>query len=190
MFLCILQLAEDVICHKADLRFVTISGQKVLDSIQGALEKVGSTDPALEETRHLVSGKLQDATQRYSSLHSKVGTKQPRILSVNNDILWAEEIPNLVCSFFQSSELRTRLSGLLERYQHYQDEAGSLISWMSTQEQNQSVFKPSGETTDTQTLQHTLSTVQVGLLMLFWLKYLRKTHKQFYHMDKLMETIT
>uniref|UniRef100_A0A9J8AP53 Microtubule actin crosslinking factor 1 n=1 Tax=Cyprinus carpio carpio TaxID=630221 RepID=A0A9J8AP53_CYPCA len=98
---------EDVICHKADLRFVTISGQKVLDSIQGALEKVGSTDPALEETRHLVSGKLQDATQRYSSLHSKV-------------------------------ELRTRLSGLLERYQHYQDEAGSLISWMSTQEQNQS----------------------------------------------------
>uniref|UniRef100_A0A673K2E1 Microtubule-actin cross-linking factor 1-like n=1 Tax=Sinocyclocheilus rhinocerous TaxID=307959 RepID=A0A673K2E1_9TELE len=138
------KLAEDVICHKADLRFVTISGQKVLDSVQGALEKVGSTDPALEETRHLVSGKLQDATQRYSSLHSK------------------------------SSELGTRLSGLLERFQHYQDEAGSLGSWLSTQEQNQSVFKPSREQTDTQTLQHTLSTVQVGLLMLFWLKYLRK----------------
>uniref|UniRef100_A0A671NAY2 Microtubule-actin cross-linking factor 1-like n=1 Tax=Sinocyclocheilus anshuiensis TaxID=1608454 RepID=A0A671NAY2_9TELE len=131
VFLCILQLAEDVICHKADLRFVTISGQKVLDSIQGALEKVGSMDPALEETRHLVSGKLQDATQRYGSLHSK------------------------------SSELGTRLSGLLERYQHYQDEAGSLVSWLSTQEQNQSVFKASGEQTDTQTLQHTLSTVQL-----------------------------
>uniref|UniRef100_A0A671QTD4 Microtubule-actin cross-linking factor 1-like n=1 Tax=Sinocyclocheilus anshuiensis TaxID=1608454 RepID=A0A671QTD4_9TELE len=131
---------EDVICHKADLRFVTISGQKVLDSVQGALEKVGSTDPALEETRHLVSVKLQDATQRYSSLH----------------------------------KLGTRLSGLLERFQHYQDEAGSLGSWLSTQEQNQSVFKPSREQTDTQTLQHTLSTVQVGLLMLFWLKYLRK----------------
>uniref|UniRef100_A0A672SX36 Microtubule actin crosslinking factor 1 n=1 Tax=Sinocyclocheilus grahami TaxID=75366 RepID=A0A672SX36_SINGR len=131
VFLCILQLAEDVICHKADLRFVTISGQKVLDSIQGALEKVGSTDPALEETRHLVSGKLQDATQRYGSLHSK------------------------------SSELGTHLSGLLERYQHYQDEAGSLVSWLSTQEQNQSVFKASGEQTDTQTLQHSLSTVQL-----------------------------
>uniref|UniRef100_A0A672SVA4 Microtubule actin crosslinking factor 1 n=1 Tax=Sinocyclocheilus grahami TaxID=75366 RepID=A0A672SVA4_SINGR len=125
------KLAEDVICHKADLRFVTISGQKVLDSIQGALEKVGSTDPALEETRHLVSGKLQDATQRYGSLHSK------------------------------SSELGTHLSGLLERYQHYQDEAGSLVSWLSTQEQNQSVFKASGEQTDTQTLQHSLSTVQL-----------------------------
>uniref|UniRef100_A0A673LJG0 Microtubule actin crosslinking factor 1 n=1 Tax=Sinocyclocheilus rhinocerous TaxID=307959 RepID=A0A673LJG0_9TELE len=131
VFLCILQLADDVICHKADLRFVTISGQKVLDSIQGALEKVGSTDPALEETRHLVSGKLQDATKRYGSLHSK------------------------------SSELGTHLSGLLERYQHYQDEAGSLVSWLSTQEQNQSVFKASGEQTDTQTLQHTLSTVQL-----------------------------
>ncbi|RXN05391.1 microtubule-actin cross-linking factor 1 isoform X1 [Labeo rohita] len=125
------KLAEDVICHKADLRFVTISGQKVLDSIQGALEKAGSTDPALEETRHVVSDRLQDATQRYGLLHSK------------------------------SSELGTRLSGLLERYQHYQDEAGSLGSWLSTQEQNQSVFKPSGEQTDTQTLQNTLSTVQL-----------------------------
>ncbi|XP_051728258.1 microtubule-actin cross-linking factor 1 isoform X19 [Ctenopharyngodon idella] len=125
------KLAEDVICHKADLRFVTISGQKVLDSVQGALERVGSPDPALEETRHLVSDKLQDATQRYNSLHSK------------------------------SSELGTRLSGLLEQYQHYQDEVGSLDSWLSTQEQNQSVFKPSGEQPDTQTLQHTLSTVQL-----------------------------
>ncbi|XP_067217652.1 microtubule-actin cross-linking factor 1-like isoform X17 [Chanodichthys erythropterus] len=125
------KLAEDVICHKADLRFVTISGQKVLDSVQGALERVSSPDPALEETRQLVSEKLQDATQRYSSLHSK------------------------------SSELGTRLSGLLEQYQHYQDEVGSLDSWLSTQEQNQSVFKPSGEQPDTQTLQHTLSTVQL-----------------------------
>ncbi|XP_048057419.1 microtubule-actin cross-linking factor 1 isoform X23 [Megalobrama amblycephala] len=125
------KLAEDVICHKADLRFVTISGQKVLDSVQGALERVGSPDPALEETRQLVSDKLQDATQRYNSLHSK------------------------------SSELGTRLSGLLEQYQHYQDEVGSLDSWLSTQEQNQSVFKPSGEQPDTQTLQHTLSTIQL-----------------------------
>lgn len=85
---------------------------------------------------------------------------------------------NVLCSVFQSSELGTRLSGLQERYQHYQDEAGSLDSWLSTREQNQSVFKPSGEQTDTQTLQHTLSTVQVGLFILFWLKYLRKAHKQ------------
>ncbi|XP_051991250.1 microtubule-actin cross-linking factor 1-like [Xyrauchen texanus] len=125
------KLAEDVICHKADLRFVTISGQKVLDSVQGALERVSSSDPVLEGTRQLVSDKLQEASQRYNSLHSK------------------------------SSELGTHLSGLLERYQQYQEEAGSLKSWLITQEQNQSIFKPSGEQTDTQTLQHTLNTIQL-----------------------------
>uniref|UniRef100_A0A4W5QBZ4 Uncharacterized protein n=1 Tax=Hucho hucho TaxID=62062 RepID=A0A4W5QBZ4_9TELE len=52
------------------------------------------------------------------------------------------------------------LSGLLERYQQYQDEAVSLHTWLSTQEQNQSIAGPSGET-DTQTLQNTLRAVQL-----------------------------
>ncbi|XP_051948301.1 microtubule-actin cross-linking factor 1-like [Xyrauchen texanus] len=125
------KLAEDVICHKADLRFVTISGQKVLETVQGALERVDSTIPALEDTKQLVSDQLQDATQRYNSLQSK------------------------------SSELGTHLSGLLEQYQQYQEEAGSLESWLSAQEQNQSIFKPSGEQRDTQTLQCTLNAVQL-----------------------------
>ncbi|XP_071223581.1 microtubule-actin cross-linking factor 1-like isoform X13 [Salvelinus alpinus] len=124
------KLAEDVICHKADLRFVSISGQKVLDSVQGALEKVGGSDPALEETKQLVTGKLQDANHRYTALHTK------------------------------SSDLGGRLSGLLERYQQYQDEAVSLHTWLSAQEQNQSIAGPSGET-DTQTLQNTLRAVQL-----------------------------
>ncbi|XP_038827418.1 microtubule-actin cross-linking factor 1-like [Salvelinus namaycush] len=124
------KLAEDVICHKADLRFVSISGQKVLDSFQGALEKVGGSDPALEETRQLVTDKLQDANHRYTALHTK------------------------------SSDLGGRLSGLLERYQQYQDEAVSLHTWLSAQEQNQSIAGPSGET-DTQTLQNTLRAVQL-----------------------------
>uniref|UniRef100_A0AAZ3QLQ9 Microtubule-actin cross-linking factor 1-like n=1 Tax=Oncorhynchus tshawytscha TaxID=74940 RepID=A0AAZ3QLQ9_ONCTS len=124
------KLAEDVICHKADLRFVSISGQKVLDSVQGALEKVGGSDPALEETKQLVTDKLQDANHRYTALHTK------------------------------SSDLGGRLSGLLERYQQYQDEAVSLHTWLSTQEQTQSIAGPSGET-DTQTLQNTLRAVQL-----------------------------
>ncbi|XP_053190365.1 microtubule-actin cross-linking factor 1 isoform X6 [Scomber japonicus] len=124
------KLAEDVICHKADLRFVSISGQKVLDSVQGALEQVGGSDPALESTKALVSEKLQDANHRYTTLHTK------------------------------STELNSRLSGLLERYQQYQDEVVSLHSWLSTQEQNQSIAKPSGET-DPQNLQNTLRQVQL-----------------------------
>lgn len=63
-------------------------------------------------------------------------------------------------SLSQSSELGGRLSGLLERYQQYQDEVVSLHSWLSTQEQNQSIAKPSGET-DPQNLQNTLRQVQV-----------------------------
>ncbi|XP_057684745.1 microtubule-actin cross-linking factor 1 isoform X13 [Corythoichthys intestinalis] len=126
------KLAEDIICHKADLRFVSISGQKVLDSCQGALEQHGeSGDGSLEATKQLVTDKLQDANHRYTSLHAK------------------------------SSELGSRLSGLLERYQQYQDEVVSLHSWLSTQEQNQSIAKPVGADTDPKNLQDTLRQVQL-----------------------------
>ncbi|XP_038580116.1 microtubule-actin cross-linking factor 1 isoform X3 [Micropterus salmoides] len=124
------KLAEDVICHKADLRFVSISGQKVLDSVQGALEQVGGSDSALDSTKQMVTDKLQDANHRYTTLHTK------------------------------STELGGRLSGLLERYQQYQDEVVSLHSWLSTQEQNQSIAKTSGET-DPQNLQNTLRQLQL-----------------------------
>ncbi|KAI4818359.1 hypothetical protein KUCAC02_011702, partial [Chaenocephalus aceratus] len=124
------KLAEEVICHKADLRFVSISGQKVLDSVQGALEQVGGSDPALDSTKQLVTDKLQDANHRYTSLHMK------------------------------STELGGRLSGLLERYQQYQDEVVSLHSWLSTQEQHQSIAKPSGDT-DPKNLLDTLRQVQL-----------------------------
>lgn len=63
----------------------------------------------------------------------------------------------------QSVDLGTHLSSLLDRYQQYQDEAAALDSWLSAQEQNQSILKPCGEQTDTQTLQNTLNTVQVRL---------------------------
>ncbi|XP_040910082.1 microtubule-actin cross-linking factor 1 isoform X4 [Toxotes jaculatrix] len=124
------KLAEDIICHKADLRFVSISGQKVLDSVQGALEQVGGSDPALESTKQLVADRLQDVNHRYTTLHTK------------------------------STELGGRLSGLLERYQQHQDEVVSLHSWLSTQEQNQSIAKPSVDT-DPQNLQNTLRQVQL-----------------------------
>lgn len=78
-----LQLGEDVICHKADLRFVSISGQKVLDSVQGALEQVGGSDPALGSTRQLVTDKLQDANHRYTTIHTKV--RRPRVQSRNSE---------------------------------------------------------------------------------------------------------
>ncbi|KAK0139529.1 Microtubule-actin cross-linking factor 1, isoforms 1/2/3/5 [Merluccius polli] len=116
------KLAEEVICHKADLRFVSISGQKVLDSVQVALEQAGGSDPALDSTKQLVTDKLHDANHRYTGLHTK------------------------------SSELGGRLSGVLERYQQYQDEAVSLHSWLSSQEQDQDMARPSGDTNPQNTL--------------------------------------
>ncbi|XP_069934821.1 microtubule-actin cross-linking factor 1 isoform X35 [Oryctolagus cuniculus] len=58
--------SEDVISHKGDLRFVTISGQKVLDTENNSEE---GKEPSA--TRHLVKEKLKDATERYTALHSK-----------------------------------------------------------------------------------------------------------------------
>lgn len=66
------QLGEEVICHKADLRFVSISGQKVLDTVQGALEQAGDSNPALCSTSKMVTDRLHDANHRYTSLHTKV----------------------------------------------------------------------------------------------------------------------
>lgn len=59
--------SEDVISHKGDLRFVTISGQKVLDT-ENSLEK--GKEPSATGT--LVKDKLKDATERYTALHSEV----------------------------------------------------------------------------------------------------------------------
>lgn len=56
--------SEDVISHKGDLRFITMSGQKVLDA-EGAAGDAGSSGS-------VVKSKLEDASQRYTTLHSKV----------------------------------------------------------------------------------------------------------------------
>nr|XP_023488814.1 microtubule-actin cross-linking factor 1 isoform X28 [Equus caballus] len=58
--------SEDVISHKGDLRFVTISGQKVLDT-----ENSFEEGRELSATGTLVKDKLKDATERYTALHSK-----------------------------------------------------------------------------------------------------------------------
>lgn len=64
--------SEDVISHKGDLRFVTMSGQKVLDAEKMAAAVGGPPGPEVLATGKLVKNKLDDATKRYGSLHSKV----------------------------------------------------------------------------------------------------------------------
>ncbi|KAJ7416647.1 microtubule-actin cross-linking factor 1, isoforms 1/2/3/5-like protein [Willisornis vidua] len=92
--------SEDVISHKGDLRFVTMSGQKVLD-VEGA---AGDAEPQLLMSRGMVKSKLEDATQRYTTLHSKC------------------------------SKLGSHLNTLLDHYQQFQEVAESLRTWLQESE--------------------------------------------------------
>ncbi|NXW60197.1 MACF1 factor, partial [Eurystomus gularis] len=92
--------SEDVISHKGDLRFVTMSGQKVLD-VEGAAGDAGSQ---LLMSRSLVKSKLEDATQRYTTLHSKC------------------------------TKLGSHLNTLLDHYQQFQEVAESLRTWLQESE--------------------------------------------------------
>ncbi|NWX56812.1 MACF1 factor, partial [Promerops cafer] len=90
--------SEDVISHKGDLRFVTMSGQKFLD---GGAEDAESQ---LLMSRSVVKSKLEDATQRYTTLHSKC------------------------------SKLGSHLNTLLDHYQQFQEVAESLRTWLQESE--------------------------------------------------------
>ncbi|NXE28098.1 MACF1 factor, partial [Ardeotis kori] len=92
--------SEDVISHKGDLRFVTMSGQKVLD-VEGAAEDAGSR---LLTSGSVVKSKLEDATQRYTTLHSKC------------------------------TRLGSHLNTLLDHYQQFQEVAESLRTWLRESE--------------------------------------------------------
>lgn len=69
--------SEDVISHKGDLRFITISGQKVLDvaracGVAGASAKNGQLHVDTSGACAAVKEKLDSAASRYKVLHSQV----------------------------------------------------------------------------------------------------------------------
>uniref|UniRef100_A0A667G971 Spectrin repeat containing nuclear envelope protein 1 n=2 Tax=Lynx canadensis TaxID=61383 RepID=A0A667G971_LYNCA len=117
--------SEDVISHKGDLRFVTISGQKVLD-----------TENSFEEGREasatgmLVKGKLKDATERYTALHS------------------------------ECTRLGSHLNMLLGRYQQFQSTADSLQAWMQACEANLEKLLSDTVASDPGILQQQLATAK------------------------------
>ncbi|NXA86826.1 MACF1 factor, partial [Melanocharis versteri] len=90
--------SEDVISHKGDLRFVTMSGQKFLDG------DAADAESQLLMSRSVVKSKLEDATQRYTALHSKC------------------------------SKLGSHLNTLLDHYQQFQEVAESLRTWLQESE--------------------------------------------------------
>uniref|UniRef100_A0A8C3EV53 Microtubule actin crosslinking factor 1 n=1 Tax=Corvus moneduloides TaxID=1196302 RepID=A0A8C3EV53_CORMO len=90
--------SEDVISHKGDLRFVTMSGQKFLEG------DAADAESQLLMSRSVVKSKLEDATQRYTTLHSRC------------------------------SKLGSHLNTLLDHYQQFQEVAESLRTWLQESE--------------------------------------------------------
>ncbi|XP_057607238.1 dystonin isoform X11 [Chionomys nivalis] len=95
--------SEDVISHKGDLRYITISGNRVLEAAKSCSRRDGDRvgkDSSIDTsaTHREVQTKLDQATHRFRSLYSK-------------------------CSI-----LGNNLKDLVDKYQHYEDASCGLLS--------------------------------------------------------------
>uniref|UniRef100_A0A8C0G085 Microtubule actin crosslinking factor 1 n=1 Tax=Bubo bubo TaxID=30461 RepID=A0A8C0G085_BUBBB len=127
--------SEDVISHKGDLRFVTMSGQKVLD-VEGAAGDAGSQP---QVSGSVVRSKLEDATQRYTTLHSKC------------------------------TKLGSHLNTLLDHYQQFQEVAESLRTWLQESEAAVGKLLSETVSSDPAVLQKQLASAKVrGAWVISW----------------------
>ncbi|XP_072890566.1 microtubule-actin cross-linking factor 1 isoform X3 [Hemitrygon akajei] len=127
--------SEDVISHKGDLRYITISGQKVLDAADAFAEANTSEDfkapidPSVTST--LVKEKLEDAKSRYSMLHSKCG------------------------------KLGTHLANMLEKSEHFHEVADELNVWLNNSEATAERLLLETISSDPENLQKQLEDIKV-----------------------------
>ncbi|XP_072188960.1 dystonin isoform X12 [Excalfactoria chinensis] len=100
--------SEDVISHKGDLRYITISGQRVLDAARSCSKrdgvKVDKDGIDTSATYAEVQKKLDSASDRFKSLYTK-------------------------CSI-----LGNNLKDLADKYQHYEDASSGLLSGLQASE--------------------------------------------------------
>ncbi|XP_026044869.1 dystonin isoform X8 [Astatotilapia calliptera] len=128
--------SEDVISHKGDLRFITISGQKVLD----VAKAFGSADPAATNpllhvdtsgTCSAVKDKLDSAASRYKTLHS------------------------------QCNLLGNNLKDVVDKYKKYDDSSTGLLKWLNSSEEEARKQQSEAIAADPQTLQKQLEDTKV-----------------------------
>ncbi|XP_064364665.1 dystonin isoform X3 [Dromaius novaehollandiae] len=100
--------SEDVISHKGDLRYITISGQRVLDAARSCSKrdgvKVDKDGIDTSATYTEVQNRLDSASDRFKSLYTK-------------------------CSI-----LGNNLKDLADKYQHYEDASSGLLSGLQASE--------------------------------------------------------
>ncbi|XP_041644812.1 dystonin isoform X11 [Cheilinus undulatus] len=127
---------EDVISHKGDLRFITISGQKVLDVAKAC----GLNDPAVMNaqlhvdtsgTCSAVKDKLDSAASRYKTLHA------------------------------QWNQLGNNLKDVVDKYKKYDDSSAGLLKWLNSSEEEARKQQSEAIAADPQTLQKQLEDTKV-----------------------------
>ncbi|XP_061645425.1 dystonin isoform X25 [Phyllopteryx taeniolatus] len=102
--------SEDVISHKGDLRFITISGQKFLDvakscGVADPMSKNGLLQVDTSATCSAVKDKLDSGASRYKTLHS------------------------------QCNQLGNNLKDVVEKYKKYDDSSTGLLKWLRSSEE-------------------------------------------------------
>ncbi|KAJ8377715.1 hypothetical protein AAFF_G00254490 [Aldrovandia affinis] len=123
--------AEDVISHKGDLRFITVSGQRVLDAARacGRGDPVGSV-PQLDDDTSAVCAAVKDrldlAAGRYKSVHS------------------------------QCNKLGSNMKDVVDKYRKYEDVARGLETWLCSSEKEAGRQQAEPIAADPQTLQKQL----------------------------------
>ncbi|KAM9847860.1 microtubule-actin cross-linking factor 1 [Aulostomus maculatus] len=123
--------SEDVISHKGDLRFITISGQKVLDVAKAcaSVEPVSKNAPLHVDTSGTccaVKEKLDAAASRYKTLHS------------------------------QCNQLGNNLKDVVDKYRRYEDSSAGLLQWLGSSEEEARKQQSEAIAADPQILQKQL----------------------------------
>ncbi|XP_031697469.1 dystonin isoform X7 [Anarrhichthys ocellatus] len=123
--------SEDVISHKGDLRFITMSGQKVLDvantcGLADSAAKNALLDVDTSGTCSAVKDKLDSAASRYKSLHS------------------------------QCNQLGNNLKDVVDKYKKYDDSNAGLLKWLNSSEEEARKQQSEAIAADPQTLQKQL----------------------------------
>ncbi|XP_052469935.1 dystonin isoform X2 [Carassius gibelio] len=123
--------SEDVISHKGDLRFITISGQKVLDAAKACdwSESGGSgglPEVDMSGTCAAVKERLDSAASHYKALHT------------------------------QCNQLGNNLKDVVDKYKKYEDASGALVKWLNVSEEESRRQQSEPIAGDPQTLQRQL----------------------------------
>ncbi|KAI5108559.1 dystonin [Silurus meridionalis] len=92
---------EDVICHKGDLRFITISGQKVLDVAKSCEVDTSGTCAAVKE-------KLDSTATRYKVMHTQCNQLGNNIKDVVDKYKKYEDATSGLLTWLNSSEAEAR----------------------------------------------------------------------------------